>query len=523
MSIRPRISRRAVLGGTASAFVVTTLAACGDDSAGSSSGGAKGGTLTVGFDNEPTTLDPALSPALSSDRNLLNLFYEGLVRQERDGKIVPALAESWTVEGKTVTFKLRQNVTFHDGSPFDANVAVWNIRRVISPATKSLKAPTLSKVSSVTAVDASTLKIELTAPDPLLLTHLSYEPGMMVSQKAVTGAGKDFARNPVGTGPFMFEQWTPKSQLSVKRNTTYWRKDAEGKALPRLEKVVARFITEPKTLRAELSTGGVQLVRTLPPEEFAQLKDNKQVTLEDTGVRRSYYLIMDNTKAPFNSPAVRKALTAGIDREGVGKAAASGEYDLSSTFATKTDWFYDASLPVPAFDAEKAKAALAAAGVKPGTTVKLVVRNRPPDPTIAQLIQANLQAIGLQVTLESLQFESYLAKLKGGEFDLALGVIDVPRYDASLLWDPYLRSTGPNNFAKINDPEIDKQLETARSTDDRTVRKQAYVEVQKRVLDQAYLAFLHQPRSPAIYRTNLKGLAFDIDGQWRLHEAAIGR
>jgi ABC-type transport system substrate-binding protein len=219
---------------------------------------------------------------------------------------------------------------------------------------------------------------------------------------------------------------------------------------------------------------------------------------------------------------VRRALSAAIDRDGVGKTAASGEYDLNPTFATRTDWFHDGSLAVPAFDAAKAKAALTAAGVRPGTAVKLVVRNRPPDPTIAQLLQANLEAVGLTVTIEALQLESYLDKLKKGDFDLGLGVIDVPRYDPSLTFDPYLSSTGPNNFSKINDPELDKMLAAARATADRGARTEAYADVQRRTLDQGYLAFLHQPRSPVIHRSDLQGLAFDLDGQWRLHEARLG-
>ncbi|GAA3337242.1 ABC transporter substrate-binding protein [Amorphoplanes nipponensis] len=522
MSVPPGMSRRAILGLTASALAATALTACGGDSGGSSAGSGQG-TLTIGFDNEPVSLDPALSSAISSDRNLLNLFYEGLVRQEKDGTIVPALAESWKVDGSALTFTLRTGVTFHDGSPFDADAAAWNLKRVIDPATRSTKAGTLSTIASVTVLDPRTVRIQTKSPDPLLLTQLSYEPGMMVSRKAASAAGKDFGRGPVGTGPFVLERWIAKSQLVAKRNPGYWRKDAAGQALPRLDKVVVRFITEPKTLRAELSTGGVQLLRALPPEEYTQLKDNAQVRLEDLGVRRSYYLAVNSTRAPFDKLAPRRALAGAIDRDGVGQTAASGEYDLTATFATKADWFADPTLPVPAFDAAKAGAAFAAAGVGAGTPLKLVVRNRPPDPTIAQLIQANLRAAGLEVTIEALQLESYLDTLKKGDFDLGLGVIDVPRYDPSLTFDPYLSSTGPNNFSKIKDPELDKVLAAGRAAPDRKVRTEAYTDVQRRVLDQSHLVFLHQARSPVIHRSDLSGLAFDLDGQWRLHEARLGR
>ncbi|MFI7211527.1 ABC transporter substrate-binding protein [Micromonospora maritima] len=507
------LSRRALLGGAVATLTAVGLTACGDT--GERGGGKRGGTLTVGFDNEPTTLDPALSSAISSDRSVLNLFYDTLLRQERDGSFVPALAEKWTVEGTTVTFTLRDGVRFHDGTPFDAEAAAFNLRRVIDPATKSTKAGALKKLAAADAVDPRTLRLTLKAADPLLLVQLAHEPGMMASPTAVKAG--DYGRKPVGTGPFVFDAWRSKVQLTGKRNTTYWRRAADGSALPRLDQVVFRFVTDTKVLRAEVTTGGVQLVRALPPEEFKQLAGNKQVVLEDIGVRRAYYVALNVTRAPFDDPKVREAFAMAVDRTGVGKAAAGGEFDLAPSFATSKDWFYDPSITPPPFDPAKAKAALGGAPVP----ITVVARRRAPDPTIAELLQSQLTAAGFAPKVEVLEAQTQLDRMRKQDFDATLLVIDIPRLDPSLSFDPYFASKGSNNWSGLTDTTLDGLLEKAVGSDDRAVRRQAYVDVQRRIVGENYWIFLHQPKSPLIHSAKLSGIVLNVDGQWRLDEAEL--
>ncbi|WP_410808949.1 ABC transporter substrate-binding protein [Micromonospora sp. 067-2] len=511
-SLHPALlSRRALLGGTVAALTAVGLTACG----GEGGGATRGGTLTVGFDNEPTTLDPALSSAISSDRSVLNLFYDTLLRQERDGSFVPALAEKWAVEGTTVTFTLRDGVRFHDGTPFDAEAAAFNLRRVIDPATKSTKAGALKKLAGVDVVDPRTLKLTLKTADPLLLVQLAHEPGMMASPTAVRAG--DYGRKPVGTGPFVLDAWRSKVQLTGRRNTSYWRRAADGGALPRLDGVVFRFVTDTKVLRAEVTTGGVQLVRALPPEEFTQLAANKQIVLEDIGVRRSYYVALNVTRAPFDDPSVREAFARAVDRAGVGKAAAGGEYDLAPSFATAKDWFYDPSITPPALDPAKARSLLGGSPVP----ITVVARRRAPDPTIAELLQSQLTAAGFAPKVEVLEAQTQLDRMRKHDFDATLLVIDIPRLDPSLSFDPYFASKGSNNWSGLKDATLDGLLERAVGAEDRAVRKQAYVDVQRRIVGENYWVFLHQPKSPLIHSAKLSGIVLNVDGQWRLDEAEL--
>ncbi|TXS16016.1 ABC transporter substrate-binding protein [Streptomyces sp. adm13(2018)] len=518
-STPPRIPRRTVLAGAAATAALATLAGCGSSD---SSDGTSGGTLTAGFDNEPVTLDPALSSAISSDRNVLNLFFDTLLRQRRDGTFEPALATRWTDTGTEITFELRQSVKFHDGTPFDADAVVLNLKRILDPATRSTKTAALASIRDVKATGPRTVTVTLKAADPLLLTQLAHEPGMIASPTALAKGADEFGRRPVGTGPFTFRQWRTKVQLTAERNKTYWAKTEEGTALPLLDKVVLRFVTEAKVLRAELSTGGVQLVRALPPEEYKQLADAPRVTIKDEGVRRNYYASLNVTKGPFRDPRVRAAFAMAVERRSVGKAAAGGDFDIAPSFATADDWFYDDSLAPLPYDTEKARATLDKAGLRGKVPITLVARRRAPDPTVGELLQSQLTAAGFAPKVEILEFQTQLERMRNQDFDAAILVIDIPRLDPSLTFDPYFASDGPSNWSGLKDSALDALLDKGLSTDDRAVRKQAYVDVQRRILENNYWVFLHQAKSPLIHSSDLKGVDLDVDGQWRLERARLG-
>ncbi|MFE1232820.1 ABC transporter substrate-binding protein [Streptomyces sp. NPDC058745] len=516
------LSRRAVLASaaaTAAAAGLSTLTGCSGDSG---SSGSSSGTLTAGFDNEPVTLDPALSAAISSDRNVLNLFFDALLRQRPDGEFEPALAAKWDAGDSEVTLTLREGVKFHDGTPCDAEAVVFNLRRVMDPATHSTKVAALAKVASVEAPDAATVKIGLKSPDPLLLTHLAHETGMIVSPAALKKHGADFGRRPVGTGPFTFAQWRSKVQLTAERNDSYWAKAADGSSLPKLDRVVLRFVTEAKVLRAELATGAVQLVRALPPEEYKQLGGDKQIVIKDGGVRRAYYVALNVTKGPFKNPEVRAAFARAIDRRAVGRAAAGDEYDIAPSFATSSDWFYDGSITPLPYDAAKARKTLEQAGLRGEVPITVVARRRAPDPTIAELLQSQLTAAGFLPKAEVLEFQTQLERMKKRDFDAALLVIDIPRLDPSLSFNPYFTSKGPNNWSGLDDRVLDALLADGADTGDKPARKKAYADAQRRIIDNNYWVFLHQAKSPLIHSSRLKGIKLDADGQWRLAEARLG-
>ncbi|WP_165367915.1 ABC transporter substrate-binding protein [Phytoactinopolyspora endophytica] len=518
--------RRRVTSGLAlGAAVLLAVAACGSDDSpasdgGGSGGGGGGGNLTIGFDNEPPDLDPILSSRISSDRHLLNAFFDTLIRQERNGEFVPALAESWESDESSVTFTLRDDVTFHDGTPFDADAVVVNLDRARDDDSGSVKAAGLGSIDGVTAVDEHTVRLDLNRTDPLLFVNLAHEAGMMGSPAAIETDAEGFGRAPVGTGPFVFDSWRTNATLTASANEDYWRTDADGESLPKLDGLTVRFITDPSTLRTELQTGGVDMVRVLPPEEFTQLADNPDITIEDVGLRRSYYMTLNATRPPFDDPAIREAVAMAVDRDAIGRAAAGDEFDLAPSFAVEGDWFYDGDITPPELDPAGAHDILESAGLL-GTEITIVARNRQPDPMIAELLQAQLGEAGFSVQVEPLEAETQLSRMREKDFDAGILVIDVPRLDPSLSFDPYFTTDAPNNWSGVQDEELDRLLTDAVATDDQDARAEDYIAVQQRVIDENYWVFLYQPRNPLNRRSNVEGIALDVDGQWRLDEAYL--
>lgn len=483
----------------------------------------RGGEVVVAFPNEPATLDPAFSTAISSDRNILNLFYDPLLRMDMDGELQPALATEWAVseDDLQVTLTLRDGVTFHDGTPLDADAVAANLNRIRDEAVASPKAPTLASVDEVVVEDDVTVVLELSRPDPVLLTHLAHESGMIASPSALDAGGEDYGREPVGTGPFTFEEWRTGVELTAQASGDYWATGPDGEQLPRLDSVRYRFITDEQVSLAELRTGGVDLVFNLPPSSFAQAESDPAIAVDEVGRRRSYYVTLNVTRPPFDDARVREAFSLAIDRGQVGDVTAAGEYDLAPSFATTSDFFYTDAVPVPERDPDAARALLAEAGVEDNVEMTILVRRRQPDPQIAELLQAQLAEAGITATVEVAEFQSVLERLQSQDFDAGVLVIDVPRVDPSLTFDPYFVSGAGSNWSGLSDPVLDEALAEAVTVPDPEERAALYEQVQQRIHDESYWAFLHQPRSPIFRSAQLQGLVYDVDRQWRLDQAFI--
>ncbi|WP_182254898.1 ABC transporter substrate-binding protein [Microbacterium esteraromaticum] len=496
------------------AAVVTTLVVgtgCGADATPNTPDeAAGGGTLVVGYDNEPVTLDPHLSVL---NRTLLNLFFDSLVRQERDGEIVGALAESWKDNGDSIEFVLRDGVKFSDGTPVNADAVAFSLDRVLDPETASPKSSFLSSIDDVVVVDDSTVRLDLNRADPLLLTYLAHEHGAIVSPTAVEKYGDDFGRHPVGSGPWIFDSWTSGVELKIEKNPEYW--GGQSGELPLLDGVRFRFITDPNVLKAELQTGGVDIVRLLPPTVVAELQSDPQLAFDDIGLRRSYYASFNVTGGPFADADLRAAAAHAINKESIASAAAGDLYELAPSFATANDWFYSDDLGQPSFDPTQAEASLAESSSSE-RDVEIVVRRRDPDPLIAELLQSQLNAVGFTARIEALEAAAYLERLKAHDFDIAIGVIDVPRLDPTLTFNPYFSSTGANNWSGLADEELDKLLTTAGQTTTQEERAAAYVEVQRHIVEQNYWSFLYQPVNLLVHAADVEDIDLDVDGEWRL-------
>jgi peptide/nickel transport system substrate-binding protein len=458
-----------------------------------------GNTLTyaLGFDLDDT-MDPQVTNFDSTIRVTLNIC-EPLVWEPEPGKFVPGLAESWQIsdDAKTYTFKLKQGVKFHDGTPFNADAVKFTFDRVLDPATKAGQShDQLGPYDHTEVVDDHTVKVVMKQGYAPLLTNLNGYLGI-VSPTAVKKDPAAFARAPIGTGPFMFKEWVPKDHITLVKNPDYnWGSSFFKHTGPAyLDQVIFKIIPEPSVRTGALKSGEIQYADDIDPLEYQALKGDPKFVVIEKGQPGSGWVWLLNTtsKGPISDPQVRLAIEYGIDREGLNKSVFQGLNKVAFSPLMQPTFGYDASTEqIYSFDPDKAKQILDAAGWKAGAdgirekdgqklAIDFPIISRPNDKAMAESIQASLRDVGIDVKVTPVERAAYTDLRKQN------------KYDAGFMWFSYgdpdvLRTIFHSanvdafNRAKYQVPEVDKLLEDAAATTDNAKRAQLYAQIQQRVL-----------------------------------------
>lgn len=475
------------------------------------------GVLVVGQIAEPKSLDPAAVTAVNDFRILMNV-YDGLVRY-KDGtlEVEPALAESWTIsdDGTVYTFNLREGVTFHDGTPLNAEAVKYNFDRMLDenhPQHDTGPFPLaffFSAVEEVEVVDDLTVKFTLNAPYAPFLSNLAYPTGLIVSPTAVQENGADFGRNPVGTGPFKFAEWESNAKVVVVRNDDYWEDPAK------LEAVVFRPITDANTRVAELMAGGIDLMVEVPPDSLTQLSGDANFNVYEQAGPHLWFLILNLKEGPFQDKRVRQAINYAIDKKALVENVLQGTAEVAAgptppAFA----WAYNEQLQPYPHDVEKARQLIKEAGAE-GAEVTFYVTEGGSgmlDPVpMGAAIQADLAQVGLTVAIETYEWNTFLGKVNPGlEGKADMAEMAWMTNDPDTL--PYLAlrtdawpDKGGFNSGYYSNPEVDKLLEAARSATDQAERARLYREMQEIVYDDAPWAFIANWKQNAVSSTMVDG------------------
>ena len=475
------------------------------------------GVLLVGQIAEPKSLDPAADTAVNDFRILVNM-YDGLVRY-KDGtlEVEPDLAKSWTIsdDGKVYTFKLRDGVTFHDGTPFNAEAVKYNFDRMLDekhPQHDTGPFPLaffFSSIDKIDVIDDLTVKFTLKEPYAPFLSNLAYPTGLMVSPAAVKKYGKDFGRHPVGTGPFKFEEWESNSKVVVTRNDDYW----DG--APKLDAVVFRPITDANTRIAELMAGGIDLMVEVPPDSLGQLEADDNFTVYQQAGPHLWFLILNTKEGPFKDKRVRQAINYAINKKALVENVLQGTADIAAgptppAFA----WAYDKSLQPYPYDVEKAKKLIDEAGAA-GKEVTFYVTEGGSgmlDPIpMGAAIQADLAKVGLKVKIETYEWNTFLGKVNPGlEGKADMAEMAWMTNDPDTL--PYLAlrtdawpDKGGFNSGYYSNPKVDELLEKARTSTDQNERAKLYREMQQIVHDDAPWVFIANWKQNAVTSAAVKG------------------
>ncbi|WP_275786466.1 ABC transporter substrate-binding protein [Pararhizobium gei] len=454
--------------------------------------------ITVARSASTTAMDPGF---LRESATIVDNIFDTLVMRDKDMKLVPGLAESWTaIDDTTWEFKIRKGVKFHNGEDFNAEAVKFTIDRVLDPAAKS---PTLSyirTIAGVTVVDPYTVRIKTSAADPLLPTRMSRYPAYIVPPKYVTEVGNDvFATKPVGTGAYKFVEFIPDQHVILEANKDYWR------GAPVVDKVTWRAIPDGTARLTALVTGEVDLIENVPVDlapMIASSPDADLVPVKNGGL--TIYLGLVMGQKPLDNVKVRQALDMAIDRPSIVKNILQGMATAKGTQVGPADFGY-LDIPVTKFDPAKAKALLAEAGYPEGFTIKMQSTTRyMKDGEVAQAIAQQFGDIGVKIEQEVLDWSVYTQQVprKGPIFMLGWGSTQTLDADAAVY--AILKTGEPYSTASI--PELDKLLDESRSIVDPAARKVVLEKIQTLSAEQVPLIPLYQEDS--IYGKSKK-IAFE--------------
>jgi peptide/nickel transport system substrate-binding protein len=483
------------------------------------------GTLVVGLVAEPVNLDPAQVTDLNSNRVGRRIVETLVTFPEESTQIVPGLAESWAVskDGLRYTFKLRKGVSFHDGTLLDAEAVKFSIDRQINPEhpfNKLGKYPFANfffgNIKAVEVVDPLTVEFALKEPRASFLAVLTAGAASIVSPTAVRKHGQDYALTPVGTGPFKYASWERGQRVVLEKNPGYWRFPVK------LDRVIYRPIVEDQARLTELLTGALDLIVGTPPDYVGQLEANPKVTLLKQVGAHVWYLGINNQKKPFDDKRVRQALNYAVNKDAIVRDVLKGTGALSVGPVLPKTWGADGGLKPYPYDPERAKKLLAEAGHPNGFTTTLWVpesgSGMQSPVAMSTVIQSNLKAIGVNVTLQTMEWGAYLAKLRSKEQELFALSWMAGNEDPDMVMYPLLHSSqwtpnGPNRALYKNE-KFDEILHQARLTTDEKKRADLYRQAQRILVDDAPWIFVDHEIQTAAHVKRVQGFklhpSFDL-------------
>ncbi|WP_194541164.1 ABC transporter substrate-binding protein [Paenibacillus sp. JZ16] len=525
----------------AALVLMLLLSACGGQQASSGSTTAagalaaqgvppQGGELSFALATSPDTLDPHRSGLAVSVR-VIRTIHDSLVVQLPDHTIKPWLATEWEVseDGLSYTFKLRKDVKFHDGTPFNAEAVKYNFDRILDPATKASNAAALLQpYQSSEVLDEYTVKLNLATPSRAFLGNLSQALLGIVSPAAAQKYGDQLGQHPVGTGPFKFVKWEENAGIHVERNPDYkWAPElVTNQGAPYLDGIDFRIVPEEATRIGSVQSKQVLAAETVPPQHILTLeKDPNFQLLQTNTVGLPYTLFFNKDREPWNELKARQAVQLAVDVDTIVKTLYLGTYERAWSPLTPGTFGYDASLEQSIKpDIPKANRLLDELGwvrgedgirVKDGK--KLTLRyvdgtpNREKRNDIAVMIQQQLKQIGIAVEVEITK-DIRTVVYTNGDYDL-YGNSQV-NSDPNALYSFYhsYDPKGQASLSRLNDPDVDQWLEQGRVEKDDAKRAELYQQVQQYIIDHAIILPIYVFPYTVAASNSVQGVLFDSLG-----------
>jgi peptide/nickel transport system substrate-binding protein len=479
------------------------------------------GTLVVGLVAEPTSLDPGQLTDINSMK-LLGAMYDTLVRFKPNSfDLAPSLATSWDISGDlmTYTFKLRQGVKFHDGTDFNADAVKFTYDRLLDP--NSPYADTgpfpfapgyYGSIAQTNVLDPYTVQFQLKRQDAALINAFTLNTGRIVSPAAVQKYRKDFAQNPVGTGPFKFVSWDHDVRIALAANQDYW----DG--APALSQMVFRPLADEQTRITEFLSGGVDLIFDVPPDNIDQVQNTPNAAFLAQPGPHVWWVTLNTKRPPFDNPLVRQAVNFAVNKDALTQDILKGTGSPAvGPIPPAITWAYTDQVAQYPYNPAQAQALLQQAGVALPLNLTFWVTESgsgmQSPKTMGTAIQADLAAIGVNAQIQTFEWGAYLNKYGaglGGDADMAelswmFDSGDPAHMLPNNLYGPSCSPKGFNGGCYQN-AQVDQLMDDALKINDRDGRGAIYRQIQTIAAADAPWIFIDNQIQNAAITTRVSGL-----------------
>ena len=448
--------------------------------------------ITVAMQLEPPHLDPTSAAAGAIDSVLYTNVFEGLTRFMGDGSVVPGLAESWEIseDGLTYKFKLREGVTFHDGTTMDAEDVKFTLDRINAEDSANAQKALYAAISEVNVIDPQTVEVKLSEPNGNMLFNLAWGDAVIVAPETVEA----IKQTPIGTGAFKFENWNQGDKITLTRNDDYW-----GEA-PALASATFKFISDPTAAFASVMAEDVDVFTGFPaPENIPQFEADPRFQVLIGSTEGETILSINNKREPFDNVKVREAVAHAIDRQAIIDGAMFGYgTPIGTHFAPHNPDYVDLA-EMSSYDPEKSKALLAEAGFPDGfeTTLHL------PPPSYArrggEIIAAQLAEVGIKAQITNVEWAQWLETVfKGKDFGLSI-VSHTEPMDINIY-------ANPDYYFQYDNAEFQSLITEFNKTAEPAARTEMLAKAQRMIAEDYVNGYLFQLAFPTIAKAGVEGL-----------------
>jgi len=437
-----------------------------------------GGSLTIAQGVEPPGLDPTTATSAAIPRVVYSNVLEGLVKIDRDGKIIPALASEvkTSKDGKEYTFILKKDVKFHDGNVFNAEDVKFTFERLMDPKTATAHPEYYKEIESVQVPESHAVKIKLKNVNSMFLFNLARPDSIIVNKQAVDR----LKTAPVGTGPFKFVEWVRGDRITLANFEGYYRK-----GIPYLDKVTFKFIGDPSAQIASLKAGDIDVIAyDVTPENALLLEKDPKFKVLNGYTTTEVILSTNNARKPFTDVRVRRAMAHAIDRNALIQGAMSGYgTPIGSHMDPGNPYYVDLTSTYP-YNPERAKQLLAEAGYPNGFEAVLKLPDRfAYARRSGEIIADMLSQVGIRLKIELTEWGQWIDRVfKNGDFDLTVIGHSEP-FDINIY-------ANPKYYFHYDSPKFRETLEKAEMEPDPKARRELYVACQRIIMEDAVNGFL---------------------------------